>query len=201
MLSCLIDVAQFVYVLSIHMNDSPDIYADNILQKDENTKTTRIAYFQADDFINWCSKDPLIQELLELIFQISDVVLGLRPSSKQDEITIVKSYHWINFNRSTSKPDSSWCLISMEWWLRWSSSNTNTTESTSPLTMSAATPEAVSSSSIDNMLMLSPSRLVNGNNNYLKHSNESYKDLPPPEITIETKRKKEKLFWSTIKKD
>jgi hypothetical protein len=33
MSSCLIDVAQFVYVLSIHMNDSPDIYADEILEK------------------------------------------------------------------------------------------------------------------------------------------------------------------------
>jgi len=33
MSSCLIDVAQFVYVLSIHMNDSPDIYADDILEK------------------------------------------------------------------------------------------------------------------------------------------------------------------------
>ncbi len=33
MSSCLIDVAQFVYILSIHMNDSPDIYADDILEK------------------------------------------------------------------------------------------------------------------------------------------------------------------------
>lgn len=35
MCSCLIDVAQFVYAFSIHMNDSPDLYADNILQKIE----------------------------------------------------------------------------------------------------------------------------------------------------------------------
>lgn len=30
MSSCLIDVAQFVYVLGVHMNDSPDVFADEI---------------------------------------------------------------------------------------------------------------------------------------------------------------------------
>ena len=33
MSSCLIDVAQFVYVSGIHMNDSPDIFADNVLEE------------------------------------------------------------------------------------------------------------------------------------------------------------------------
>ncbi len=36
-----------------------------------------------------------------------------------------KVYHWINCNRSTSKPGSSWYLISMDWWLRWEHSATN----------------------------------------------------------------------------
>jgi len=40
--------------------------------------------------MNWCLTDPLVNELLELIFQICHVVLGLRPSKKQEEITIVK---------------------------------------------------------------------------------------------------------------
>jgi hypothetical protein len=43
-----------------------------------------------EDFINWCATDPLIRELIELIFQICHVVLGLKPATKQDEITIVK---------------------------------------------------------------------------------------------------------------
>ncbi|CAF0968583.1 unnamed protein product [Rotaria sordida] len=156
MSSCLIDVAQFVYVLTIHMNDSPDIYADNILQKNDNNKNNQIDYFQQEDFINWCSTDSLIEELLALIFQICHVVLGLRPSTKQDEITIVKqflrreqypffeaqpsvsskTYHWINCNRSTSKPGSSWYLISMDWWLRWESSaslSSSTVNSTEPI--------------------------------------------------------------------
>ncbi|CAF3315764.1 unnamed protein product [Rotaria socialis] len=141
MSSCLIDVAQFVYVLTIHMNDSPDVYADDILQNNGNNKTNQIKYFQQEDFLNWCATDALIQQLIELIFQICHVVLGLRPSTKQEEITIVKqflrreqypfveaqsgvsskAYHWINSNRSTSKPGSSWYLISRDWWLRWES--------------------------------------------------------------------------------
>ncbi|CAF4440752.1 unnamed protein product, partial [Rotaria magnacalcarata] len=149
MSSCLIDVAQFVYVLTIHMNDSPDIYADDILQNNVNNKTNQIKHFQQEDFLNWCATDALIQQLIELIFQICHVVLGLKPSTKQEEITIVKqflrreqypfveaqpgvsskAYHWINCNRSTSKPGSSWYLISMDWWLRWdSSANINSTE-------------------------------------------------------------------------
>ena len=47
-------------------------------------------HFEQDDFINWCSTDRLIKELIELIFQICHVVLGLRPSNKQEEIMIVK---------------------------------------------------------------------------------------------------------------
>ncbi len=83
MSSCLIDVAQFVYMFTFHMNDSPDLYADNILEGNEK-------YFKQEDFIHWCSKDLLIKELIELIYQIFHVVLGLRPSSRQDEIMIVK---------------------------------------------------------------------------------------------------------------
>ncbi|UJR27426.1 hypothetical protein I4U23_008715 [Adineta vaga] len=153
MSSCLIDVAQFVYVLSIHMNDSPDLYADNILQKIDNKKSTEMKSIKQEDFLNWCATDPLVEELIELIFQICHVVLGLKPATKQDEITIVKQflrreqypfveaqsgvsskvYHWINCNRSTSKPGSSWYLISKDWWTRWeASANINSTELMTP---------------------------------------------------------------------
>lgn len=127
-------------------------------------------YFRPEDFLHWCATDRLIQELIGLIFQICHVVLGLKPSSKQDEIAIVKSvpctgrvslswfndilfsrhflrreqypfteaqsgvssktYHWINCNRFTSKPGSSWYLIVMDWWLRWESSTVTPTEYT-----------------------------------------------------------------------
>ena len=45
MSSCLIDVAQFVYVSGIHMNDSPDIFADDVLQ--ENAVNLSVAKSRA----------------------------------------------------------------------------------------------------------------------------------------------------------
>lgn len=33
-----------------------------------------------------------------------------------------KTYHWINLNRSTSKPGSAWYLIAIDWWIRWEAS-------------------------------------------------------------------------------
>jgi len=139
MTSCLIEVAQFVYVPDIHINTSPEIYADKILSKNDST-------LKSEDFLIWCQKDGILIELLDLIFQICHVILGLRPSSQQDEVTIVKyvmkiinfliklssfSRHFLQrekypfselgmmYNRSTSKPGSSWFLISMDWWLKW----------------------------------------------------------------------------------
>jgi ubiquitin carboxyl-terminal hydrolase 6/32 len=92
MTSCLIDVARFVYVSNVYTNDSSEIYADMILQK---TESAPLSYLKLEDFLTWCQKDRLIIELMDLIFQICHVVLGLRPSSQQDEVSIVK-YVMIN---------------------------------------------------------------------------------------------------------
>jgi hypothetical protein len=51
------------------------------------------------------------------------------------------------------------------------------------------------------MLILSPSRLVNGNNHYPKQINEPNLGLPPPEIINESiKKKKKKRFGRRRKK-
>ncbi len=83
MTSCLIEVAQFIYVSNIHVNTSPEIYANMILPENESI-------LKLEDFLTWCQKDGLLIELLDLIFQTCHIVLGLRPSSQQDEVTIVK---------------------------------------------------------------------------------------------------------------
>ncbi len=83
MTSCLIEVAQFIYVPNIHINTSPEIYAEMILPANESI-------LNLEDFLTWCQKDGLTIELLDLIFQTCHVVLGLRPTSQQDEVTIVK---------------------------------------------------------------------------------------------------------------
>ncbi|CAF1339296.1 unnamed protein product [Rotaria sordida] len=122
MTSCLIEVAQFVYASDMHIKTSRELYADMISEKNESI-------LKSEDFLLWCQKDALIIELLDLIFQICHVVLGLRPLSQQDELTIVKHFlrrekypfneSEVVYNRATSKPGSSWFLISMDWWLRW----------------------------------------------------------------------------------
>ena len=83
MTSCLIEVAQFVYVPNIHINTSPEVYTDQILSNNDGI-------LKPEDFLTWCQKDGLIIELLNLVFQTCHVVLGLRPSLQQDEVTIVK---------------------------------------------------------------------------------------------------------------
>ncbi len=89
MTSCLIEVAQFNYVPNVHINTSTEIYADMILPKNESI-------LKLEDFLTWCQTDRLVIELLDLIFQICHVVFGLRPSSQQDEVTIVK---YVNKNK------------------------------------------------------------------------------------------------------
>ena len=73
MSSCLTEVAQFIYI----SNPSSEIYTDKILSK-------------LEDFLIWCQQDSLTIQLLDLIFQISHIVLGLRPTFQQDEVIIVK---------------------------------------------------------------------------------------------------------------
>jgi len=52
------------------------------------------------------------------------------------------------FNRSTSKPGSSWFLISMDWWLRW-----ETTCSSSIINSTEIKTKKTSSNKIDNRLI------------------------------------------------
>lgn len=50
------------------------------------------------------------------------------------------------------------------------------------------------------MLILSPSRLVNGNLNFTKPNNEVHKGLPPPEIITDSIKKKKRRFGRRRKK-
>ncbi|CAM4750883.1 unnamed protein product [Rotaria magnacalcarata] len=136
MTPCLIEVAQFVYVSDEHIKTSRELYAHMIANEHESV------LLKSEDFLLWCQKDILVIELVDLIFQICHVVLGLRPSSQQDEFNIAD--HFLRrekrpfnesetvSNRATSKPGSSWFLISMDWWckleLQCSSSIANSNE-------------------------------------------------------------------------
>lgn len=81
MASCLTEVARLVP--ATHVDMSPEQYAEKILPRDASM-------LKMEDFLIWCQKDGLLIELLDLIFQACHVILGLRPSSQQDEVAIVK---------------------------------------------------------------------------------------------------------------
>ena len=131
MSSCLIEIAQYLYVENIHINTSPEIYANTIVSNMDST-------LKLEDFLIWCPNDRLTIELLELIYQISHIVLGLRPSSQKDEVSIVKNFlrrekcpfmdTGVISNRSTSKAGAIWYLISMTWWSKWESICTPTVQ-------------------------------------------------------------------------
>lgn len=69
---------------NFQMNDSPDVYAEKIF---ENTERS---VFTCEDFSNWCTTDLFIPELIDLIYQICHIVLGLRAANRHDEVFIVK---------------------------------------------------------------------------------------------------------------
>jgi len=161
MCSCLIDSAQYVYAFGLQMIDSPDVYAEQILQSfhSEESSTSQLENLKQEDFLQWCTTDRSIKELIELIYQTCHVVLGLKPQSKQEEVNIVKqflrreqypfieaqsgvsskTYHWINQNRSTSTPGSPWYLIAMDWWNRWEALPTQNESLPSPIMKKSST--------------------------------------------------------------
>ena len=74
--------------------------------------------------------------------------------------------------------------------------DSSSSSSSSALSLTTTTVDAVSSSSNDNMLVLSPSRLLNGNINHMKVNNEPNTGLPPPERMNSSKKKKKKRPFS-----
>lgn len=83
MASCLIEVAQFVNVSNEQIKNSRDLYNNTMLNQND-------LILKTEDFLLWCQKDNLIIEFLDLVFQSCHIVLGLRPSSQQDELIIVR---------------------------------------------------------------------------------------------------------------
>jgi hypothetical protein len=43
-----------------------------------------------NDFLGWCTNEPLIDRLIQLLGEVACVIFGLRPSSGAEEVTMVK---------------------------------------------------------------------------------------------------------------
>lgn len=95
----------------------PDVGAliDEVFDKHDPGKTGVITL---DEYLVWTVGNNLTISLLNLMFQVCHVVFGLRPSSREEEGDIVRS--WLRREeRRGLKPGQMLYLISIDWWRSW----------------------------------------------------------------------------------
>ncbi|XP_059478649.1 ubiquitin carboxyl-terminal hydrolase 32 [Neocloeon triangulifer] len=71
-----------------------------------------------EDYLLWAVNNPLTSLFQQLIFQVCHVVLGLKPTSRQEEQEVVMG--WLQREeRRGFLPGQLWYLISYDWWTSW----------------------------------------------------------------------------------
>lgn len=73
-----------------------------------------------EDYLMWCieSNSNISQPFLDLLFEVSHIVFGLRPTCKHHEYEIVRG--WLSREvRRGYQVGQFWYLISSEWWQSW----------------------------------------------------------------------------------
>ncbi|KAK6296272.1 hypothetical protein J4Q44_G00339850 [Coregonus suidteri] len=80
--------------------------------------TTKLGHLTLEDYQIWSVKSALANELLNLLFQVCHIVLGLRPAAPEEEGQIIRG--WLEREgRHGLKPGDNWFLISSQWWTLW----------------------------------------------------------------------------------
>uniref|UniRef100_A0A131YED8 Ubiquitin carboxyl-terminal hydrolase 32 n=1 Tax=Rhipicephalus appendiculatus TaxID=34631 RepID=A0A131YED8_RHIAP len=88
---------------------------DEVFDKHDPSKT---GFITLDEYLVWTVGNNLTISLLNLMFQVCHVVFGLRPSSREEEGDIIRS--WLRREeRRGLKPGQMLYLISMDWWKSW----------------------------------------------------------------------------------
>ncbi|XP_052268914.1 ubiquitin carboxyl-terminal hydrolase 32-like isoform X1 [Dreissena polymorpha] len=73
-----------------------------------------------EEFLVWTVNNALCEDFLDLLSQICHVLLGLKPTSPEEEGKIILD--WLaREERKKKKVGQVWYLISMQWWCSWSS--------------------------------------------------------------------------------
>lgn len=88
-------------------------------QEEDVTKTTTFELSQ-EAFLMWCVESPLqvVQQLLDLLFDVCHIVLGLRPQCRHLEQNIVRG--WMQREqRRGYKVGQFWYLVAEDWWQTW----------------------------------------------------------------------------------
>ncbi|XP_045069861.1 ubiquitin carboxyl-terminal hydrolase 32-like isoform X1 [Coregonus clupeaformis] len=80
--------------------------------------TTKLGHLTLEDYQIWSVKSALANELLNLLFQVCHIVLGLRPATPEEEGQIIRG--WLDReNRHGLQPGENCFLISSQWWILW----------------------------------------------------------------------------------
>ncbi|KAL3227778.1 hypothetical protein MRX96_003740 [Rhipicephalus microplus] len=88
---------------------------EEVFDKHDPSKT---GFITLDEYLVWTVGNNLTISLLNLMFQVCHVVFGLRPSSREEEGDIVRS--WLRREeRRGLKPGQMLYLISIDWWKSW----------------------------------------------------------------------------------
>uniref|UniRef100_A0A8C7G4F2 Ubiquitin carboxyl-terminal hydrolase 32 n=1 Tax=Oncorhynchus kisutch TaxID=8019 RepID=A0A8C7G4F2_ONCKI len=90
--------------------------------KDNRTHTlpnaTALGHLTLEDYQIWSVKSALANEFLNLLFQVSHIVLGLRPATPDEEGQIIRG--WLDREaRRGLQPGENRFLISSQWWKLW----------------------------------------------------------------------------------
>uniref|UniRef100_A0AAZ3RSG7 Ubiquitin carboxyl-terminal hydrolase 32 n=1 Tax=Oncorhynchus tshawytscha TaxID=74940 RepID=A0AAZ3RSG7_ONCTS len=80
--------------------------------------TTKLGHLTLEDYQIWSVKSALANEFLNLLFQVSHIVLGLRPATPEEEGQIIRG--WLDREaRRGLQPGENRFLISSQWWKLW----------------------------------------------------------------------------------
>ncbi|KAK2185909.1 hypothetical protein NP493_217g02044 [Ridgeia piscesae] len=75
-------------------------------------------YLTQEEYLVWTVNQTLPEDFLHLLFQVSHVVLGLKPANKDHEAQVICS--WLDREeRRGLQPGQVWYLASMHWWNHW----------------------------------------------------------------------------------
>uniref|UniRef100_A0A8C7M9S6 ubiquitinyl hydrolase 1 n=1 Tax=Oncorhynchus kisutch TaxID=8019 RepID=A0A8C7M9S6_ONCKI len=86
--------------------------------KDNRTHTLPLGHLTLEDYQIWSVKSALANEFLNLLFQVSHIVLGLRPATPDEEGQIIRG--WLDREaRRGLQPGENRFLISSQWWKLW----------------------------------------------------------------------------------
>ncbi|XP_071551468.1 ubiquitin carboxyl-terminal hydrolase 32 isoform X3 [Panulirus ornatus] len=97
---------------------SPECVQRLVKELLENHDPNNSGFVTQEEYLMWTLHNPLSTALLDIIFQVCHIVLGLKPNSRAEEGEIVIG--WLRRAETKSLTIGQfWYIINMEWWNLW----------------------------------------------------------------------------------